>query len=89
MMLDSFVKFNEIDASLHELSIRNQKCENADDDVDGDMIPTCRPCLAGDTKPDHRCNECLAILAMSEIIMCEDLVPYFHMCEDLLPILHT
>ena len=47
---------NEIDASLQKVSIRNQKCGNADDDedtaddADGDMIPMCRQCFADDTK---------------------------------------
>ena len=36
---------NEIDASLQKLWIRNQKCDNTDeeddDGADGDMIPMC------------------------------------------------
>ena len=36
---------NKIDASL----IGNQKCDNTDDNVDGDMIPVCLPCFASDT----------------------------------------
>ena len=32
-------------------AITHQKCDNADDDAaDGDMLPMCRPCFAGDTK---------------------------------------
>ena len=51
MMIDPSVKF-EIDASLQELSIGNQKCDNADAAAEGDMIPMCRPCFAGNTKKD-------------------------------------
>ena len=44
---------NEIDAALSKLSIRNQKCDNGDDndtdDADEDIIPICRPCFTGDT----------------------------------------
>ena len=47
---------NEIDAAIQDLSVGNQKCDNADDsddaaaadaddNADGDMIPMCRPCL--------------------------------------------
>ena len=58
MMLDpSLMFFDEIDASLQELSIRNKKCDAADDDDDdaandddaGVMIPMCHPSFAGDT----------------------------------------
>ena len=37
---------------MHDPSVkigRNQNCTNADDDDNGDMIPMCRSCLAGDT----------------------------------------
>ena len=45
-------------ASLQELWIENQKCDNADDDDTDDddddyagvMMPMCRPCFAGDNK---------------------------------------
>ena len=30
---------NEIDESLQKLLIENQKCDNSDDNTDGDMIP--------------------------------------------------
>ena len=52
MMLDPSVKFNEIDASLQELSIVNQKCDEADDDNAARVIiiSMCHPCFAGDTK---------------------------------------
>ena len=46
----------EIDASLQELLIGNQKCDNADDDDaddDGVLIPMCRLCFAGGTKRVH------------------------------------
>ena len=49
IMLDPSVKLNEIDASLQELSIGNQKCDTLDADA-GVMIPMCHPCFAGDTK---------------------------------------
>ena len=41
MMPDSFVKLNEIDASLQEFSIGNKKCGPVDDDdaATGVMIP--------------------------------------------------
>ena len=39
MMLDPFVKLNEIDASLQELSIGNQKCD-VTNDADDDPTPT-------------------------------------------------
>ena len=45
------MKLIEIDTSIQELSIGNQKCDNADDD-DVVMIPMCRPCFAGDTQKD-------------------------------------
>ena len=53
----------EIDVSLQKLSIRNKKCDNANDDDDdadddGYLIPMCRPCLAGDTKSVPRITDC-------------------------------
>ena len=47
----------EINASPQKLSTSNQKYDIADDDADtddvdeadGDMIPMCRPCFAGNT----------------------------------------
>ena len=38
-----------IDAFLQELSIGNQKCDAADDDDAGVMIPMYYPCFTGDT----------------------------------------
>ena len=45
---------NEITASLQKLLSGNEKCDKdtngTDDDTDGQMIPMCLPCYAGDTK---------------------------------------
>ena len=62
---------NKLMGSYKKLSIASQKCGNVnddaaadDDDADGDMIPMCRPCFAGDSKSGyvymakgHQCNK--------------------------------
>ena len=48
-MLYPSVTLNEIDASLKKLSIKNQKCD-AIANEDGDIVPMCLPCFAGDIR---------------------------------------
>ena len=55
-MLYPSVNFESNWSSLQKLSIRNQKCDNADDDAadydddNGDMIPISRTCFAEATQ---------------------------------------
>ena len=45
MMLNPLYTLNKMYASFQKLSVGTQKCDNADD---GDMLPMCRSCFAGD-----------------------------------------
>ena len=65
-------------ASLQQLLIGKQKCNNADDELDndddGDIIPMCRPCFAGDTKS----NKILACTPVKSPNTPPTLVPTFY-----------
>ena len=54
-MLYSSVNCNEFDSYLQKLLIRNQKCDNMDNNVNAnrDMIPMSQPCFTGDTIRDN------------------------------------
>ena len=64
---------NEIDAFLQKILIGNQKCDTVDDnDADGDMIPMCPPCFAGNTKKTRTCIRIILVQCSPFTKLCSE-----------------